>query len=271
MSGLFRRKRSPEITSQHTGDGSDPYLNLIATKVNDANGQPFGEVVSADSDTFIIKHRGEFFSIPAGSVTNRYGDLMLASNVDLPSARKQGQRWKDQDRKPIRENRTYDFSTERRLEQERNQRIRDEMERAREEALRALPSVPAVPGGSHSPSGSGADLLPDGEGGENGISDDVTGSDGSDDAVDVTRSDGSDDAVDVTRSDGFDDAVDVTRSDGFDDAVDVTRSDGDSTDSAVTLSSPLPSSPSSPSAKGVHSRVSKAVHSEHTVPARKKS
>ena len=83
MSGLFRRKRSDKDKDKDVGseDDQEKYLDLIAHKVNDSDGNFFGEVVSADRETFILKHKGSFYSIAAESVGNKFGDLMLASNT----------------------------------------------------------------------------------------------------------------------------------------------------------------------------------------------
>lgn len=134
MSGLFRRKKTERQGPQHDDEG-DRYLDLITRKVNDADGNFFGEVVSADVDCFIIKHGGGFYRFPVSNVQNKFGDLMLSSNIDLNLARKRGDQWKEPGKDIIRENKVYDFSEKKRLEQERNDRILMEMEKARELAL----------------------------------------------------------------------------------------------------------------------------------------
>lgn len=140
MSGLFRRKRASKDSESE--DDQEKYLDLIATRVNDSDGNFFGEVVSADKDSFIIKHQGSFYSISAECVGNKFGDLMLASNIDLNLARTQGEQWRDQGKEVIGENKFYDFSEKRRLEEERNDMILQEMEKARELALSSLPPEP---------------------------------------------------------------------------------------------------------------------------------
>jgi hypothetical protein len=141
MSGFFRRKRS-SAQEDAIEDQDEKYLDLIACKVNDSDGNYFGEVVSADPDTFIIKHKGAFYSMAAESVGNKFGDLMLGSNIDLSKAKKEGEQWQDQGKDVIGENKFYDFSEKRQLEQERNDRILNEMEMARELALKTMPSEP---------------------------------------------------------------------------------------------------------------------------------
>jgi len=133
MTGFFRRKKDQRETPAKGEE--DPYLDMIAKKVNDADGDFFGEVVSADEEAVIIKHQGKFYSFPAEAIQNKFGDLMLSGNVDLQAAQKQGEIWKDPGKVVIAENKFYDFSEKRRLEEEKEQQIMDEMERARELAL----------------------------------------------------------------------------------------------------------------------------------------
>ncbi len=140
MSGFFKRKKEKNEGSEDSK--GDRYLDLIATKVNDADGEFFGEVVSADSESFVIKHAGGFYRFPVANVQNKFGDLMLTSNIDLNLALKQGEEWKDPGKGLIRENKFYDFSEKRRLEQERTDRIAREMEMARELAVRTMPPEP---------------------------------------------------------------------------------------------------------------------------------
>lgn len=165
MSGLFRRKKIEREGSQQDDEG-DRYLDLITKKVNDANGNFFGEVVSADVECFIIKHLGAFYRFPVSNVQNKFGDLMLSSNIDLNLARKQGDQWKEPGKDIIRENKVYDFSEKKRLEQERNDQILMEMEKARELALQTTIT--------HEGDSSGADKEEDEEeaDGESGAVDD---------------------------------------------------------------------------------------------------
>ena len=147
MSGLFRRKKEGRTGSQQE-DEEDSYLDLITKKVNDSNGNFFGEVVSADQECFIIKHAGAFYRFQVGSIQNKFGDLMLTSNIDLKLARKQGDQWKEPGKDIIRENKVYDFSDKKRIEQERNDRILMEMDKARELAIQTsrVDEGPAVDG-----------------------------------------------------------------------------------------------------------------------------
>ena len=146
MSGFFKRKKSKTAEENQLED-DDPYLDLITKKVNDAHGAYFGEVVSADEDFIVIKHEGAFYRFPENSIQNRFGDLMVAQNVDLTDARNQGDTWKNMGKKVIGENKFYDFTEERRREREREAQILEEMEKVRELALQsqAIPEPPTEP------------------------------------------------------------------------------------------------------------------------------
>ena len=120
----------------------EPLIEMLSKKVKDSDGNPFGEVVSAEEDFIVIKHEGGFCRFPSESVQNRFGELMLAVNIDMAEALREGEEWRNTGKDVIEENTFYDFTEKRREELERNERIMAELKRTRKIALQAQSEVP---------------------------------------------------------------------------------------------------------------------------------
>ena len=152
MSGLFRHgqgkagherrnfdKKKSEKKERKRRHGKkeeeDTTIDLLSMKVKDQNGEEFGEVVSADEESIVIKHKGKFYLFPAEHVQNRFGDLMIVGSPDMVEALEKGEQWRNTGKEIITENKHYDFSEKRREEKEREERIKEEIEKVRALAL----------------------------------------------------------------------------------------------------------------------------------------
>lgn len=133
MSGLFKRHGKKEEES------SD--IDLLSMKVKDQDGEEFGEVVSVDNESIVIKHAGKFYLFSSEEVENRFGDLMIVGEPNMEEALERGEKWKDTGKDIIAENKHYDFSEKRREEREKEEKIRREIEKLKELALQSQKEV----------------------------------------------------------------------------------------------------------------------------------
>ncbi|MDI6887506.1 MAG: hypothetical protein QMC98_02555 [Candidatus Thermoplasmatota archaeon] len=67
---------------------------IILRKLLDREGIIIGEIICKASNYVIIKKSSEFYSIPISKISERFGDLVINSEIDWSEAKKLGDKWK---------------------------------------------------------------------------------------------------------------------------------------------------------------------------------